>query len=58
MFARTKDSAPVLFNIIAARPLKNADVIALASEVPSGITLCLWMRSSRNRTAPSVDGVL
>ena len=58
MFCRTKLSAPVLFRIIAARPLKNAAVIALASFTPSGMTRCLWIRSSRNCTAPRVDGSL
>ncbi len=56
MFCRTKDSAPVLFRIMPARPPKNAAVMALASFTPSGMTLCLCTRSSRNCTAPSVEG--
>jgi hypothetical protein len=58
MFSRTKLSDPVDRTIIAVCPAKNAEVQALASETPDGVTFSRLTSISSNVRAPSVLGAL
>ena len=56
MFSRMKDSEPVDSSTIEALPAKNEVDTPPASVTPCGITLCLKIRSSTKRAAPSIEG--
>jgi hypothetical protein len=58
MLSRTKLSDPVERTIIPVWPAKNAEVQALASETPGGVTFSRLTIASSRESAPSVLGAL
>jgi hypothetical protein len=58
IFSRTKLSEPVDNTIIPVWPAKNAEVQALASDTPGGITFSRLTIMSTRARAPSVLGAL